>query len=76
MGVTMAANDPRRVDDVLLLDGLTATMKMAELLVDLRHSIGLEVRRNPYYAATLPPNRLAEILPLYAHERLMLGRDD
>ena len=72
----MTANDSRRIDDVLLLDGLPATMKIAELLVDLRRRIGLEVRHNPYYAAILPPNRLAKILTLYGHERLVLGKDD
>jgi len=51
-------------------------MKIAELLVDLRRSIGLEVRHNPYYAAILPPNRLAKILTLYGHERLVLGKYD
>ena len=72
----MTANDSRRIDDVLLLDGLPATMKIAELLVDLRRSIGLEVRRHPYYAAILPPNRLAKILTLSGHERLVLGKYD
>ena len=72
----MTANDSRRIDDVLLLDGLPATMKIAELLVDLRRSIGLEVRHNPDYGAILPPNRLAKILTLSGHERLVLGKYD
>ena len=74
MGVTMAAHGVRRVDDVPLLDGLAATMKMAELMVDLRRSVGLEVSRGTCYTAAPPTERLAELLAFYGHDRLMPGR--
>lgn len=76
MGVTMAAHGVRRVDEVPLLDGLAATMKMAELMVDLRRSVGLEVSRNTCYTAAPPPERLTELLAFYGHDRLMPGRED
>lgn len=76
LGVTMAAHGVRRVDEVPLIDGLAATMKMAELMVDLRRSIGLEVSRNTCYTASPPPERVAELLAFYGHDRLMPGREE
>ncbi len=70
MGVTMATHGVRRVDDVPLLDGLAATMKMAELMVDLRGSVGLEVSRGTCYTAPPPPERLAELLSFYGLDRI------
>lgn len=75
MGVTMAAHGVRRVDDVPLLDGLGATMKMAETMVDLRRSVGLEVSRGTCYTDSPPPERVKELLALYGHDRLAPGRD-
>ena len=59
-----------------LLDGLAATMKMAELMVDLRRTVGLEVSRNTCYTASPRPERLAELLTFYGHDRLMPGREE
>lgn len=76
LGVTMAAHGVRRVDEVPLIDGLAATMKMAELMVDLRRSVGLEVSRGTYYTSSPPAERVTELLAFYGHDKLMPERKE
>ncbi|MBI3965155.1 MAG: hypothetical protein HY329_05935 [Chloroflexi bacterium] len=55
-----------RVDEVPVVDALGAAVKVAELLVDLRHTSGLGVNRRGYYWARPPA-------PFVDHARRMYG---
>jgi allantoin racemase len=65
LGVLLAQNGINRVDDAPIVDGLAATMKMAELQVDLRRSIGIEPSRDGYYTAQPPRDRVEELVHFY-----------
>lgn len=71
LSVLLASNGISRVDDVPLLDGLAATVKMAELLVDLRRHAGVEVSRRTYFTASPPTQRVSELMAFYGLDRLM-----
>lgn len=71
LGVLLASNGISRVDDVPLLDGLAATVKMAELLVDLRRHAGVEVSRRTYFTASPPAERVSELTAFYGLDRLI-----
>ena len=58
-----------RVDDVPVVDALAATVKMAELMVDLRRVAGLRASRKGYFGAAPPRERIAELLRFYGLDR-------
>ncbi len=63
--VLLARNGVHRVDDVPVLDALGATIKMAEMMVDLKRSSGVSPARNSYYTAKPPRERVKELIALY-----------
>jgi Asp/Glu/hydantoin racemase len=53
------------VDGVPIIDALAATIKMAELSVDLRRSTGLKPAKTGYFTAKPPRERTLELLKFY-----------
>jgi len=68
--VLLARNSVSEVDGVPIVDGLAATVKMAEMQVDLRRSIGLRPSRRGHFAEPPPRERLKELLDFYGPGRL------
>ena len=60
-----------RVDDVPVVDGLAATIKMAEMMVDLRKGSGLTASLHGWFNAAPRPERVAEVMRYYGLDRLM-----
>jgi len=59
-----------RVDDVPIVDALAATIKMAEMMVDLRRVGDLRASRHGYFGVAPARERLAEVLRFYGLDRL------
>ena len=71
LSVLMASNGVSRVDDVPVVDGLAATIKMAEMMVDLRKNSGLSVSRHGWHNAAPSPKRIGQVLDFYHLGHLM-----
>jgi len=74
LNVLLAVNGISRVDDVPIVDGLAVTMKMSELLVDLRRTTGLAQSRHGWMGGQPQAARVDEVLSFYGLDRLV-GRD-
>ncbi len=59
-----------RVDDVPVIEGIAATLKTAELLVDMKHQIGTWRSTRGYYQAIPPRERVKELTQLYGISKL------
>lgn len=70
LGVLLATHGVSRIDDVPVLDGLAATMKMAEVMYDLRRVAGVTASRRAYPNTAPPAKRVAEVLAFYGLDRL------
>jgi allantoin racemase len=70
MNLLLAINGINRVDDVPLIDSLACTMKMAELMVDLRRSTGVSHSRQGWFNAAPNPERVAQVAGFYGMDRL------
>jgi Asp/Glu/hydantoin racemase len=71
LNILLAANGVSRVDDVPIVDGLAVTMKMTELFVDLRRSVGLSQSRHGWMGAQPEASRVGEVLAFYGLDRLV-----
>lgn len=71
LNVFLASHGVSHVDGVPIVDGLAVTMKMAELLVDLRRSVGLTQSRHGWYGARPQPARVVELLRFYGMQGLL-----
>ncbi len=58
------------VDGVPLVDSLAATIKCAEMLVDLRRTTGVKQAKRGYFAAQPPRARLKELWKFYGLDRV------
>ncbi len=58
------------VDGVPLVDSVAATIKCAEMLVDLRRTTGVKQAKRGYFAAQPPRARLKELWKLYGLDRV------
>ena len=78
LSVLLASHGISRVDNVPIVDGLAATIKMAEMMVDLRRFSGLSVSRHGWFNAAPTPKRVAEVMKFYNVDHLMRepGHDD
>lgn len=65
LNLFLAVNGVNRVDDCPVLDSIAATIKMAETLVDLRRSSGLEPSRKGYFRSRPPAKRIDELMRFY-----------
>lgn len=70
LNVLLATHGINRVDDVPVVDGLAVTMKMAELFVDLKQTVGLWQTRHGWHGARPDPGRLQEMFAFYGLDRL------
>jgi hypothetical protein len=65
MNVLLATEGVTRVDDALVLDGLGATIKMTEAMVDMKAAIGLGHSRHGFFNAAPRPERVAQVMDFY-----------
>ena len=65
MNVLLATEGVTRVDDALVLDGLGATIKMTEAMVDMKAAIGLGHSRHGFFNAAPRPERIAQVMDFY-----------
>jgi allantoin racemase len=63
--VLLARHGLTEVDGVPIVDALAATIKIAELSVDLRRSTGFMPRKGGYFTAKPPRERVVELLEFY-----------
>jgi allantoin racemase len=70
LNLLMAMNGVNRVDDVPVLDGLSCTMKMTELMVDLHRATGIRHSRHGWFNAVPSKQRVAEVAAFYGVDRL------
>lgn len=70
MNLLLAMNGINRVDDLPLIDNLAGTMKMAELMVDLRRSTGNTRSRQAWFNAQPNRDRVAQVAAFYGVDRL------
>ena len=59
-----------RVDDVPVIDGVAATLKTAEMLVDMKQQLGTWRCTRGYYQAIPPRERVKELSELYGISKL------
>ncbi len=71
--VLLSRNGVAEVDGVPVVDALAATVKVAEMMVDLRRATGLRPCRTGYYEAQPPRERLRELLRFYGIDALRDG---
>ena len=72
--VLLARNNVTEVDGVPVIDSLAATIKMAELSVDLRRTSGFKPAKAGYYGAKPPRERVLELLDFYGIRPRTPGR--
>jgi allantoin racemase len=59
-----------RVDDVPVMDGISATLKSAEVMVDMKRQLGVTRSTRGYYQAMPPRERIKELTQLYGISNL------
>ena len=65
MNVLLAAEGVNRVDDAPVIDCLGVTIKMTEMMVELRASTGLAHSRLGWHNAAPPAARVAQVMDFY-----------
>jgi allantoin racemase len=73
LNVLLASEGVNRVDDVPLIDSLGVTLKMAEMMVDLKESTGLSPSRRGWMNAAPPRERVRQVLDFYGLGRYLTG---
>jgi Asp/Glu/hydantoin racemase len=68
--VLLAKNGISRVDEAPVIDSLAATIKLAEMMVDLGRSSGLKHARRGYFGEMPPRKRVVELLQFYGISQL------
>jgi allantoin racemase len=68
--VLLARHGVSRVDDIPVVDAIGATIKTAEMMVDLRKTCGLSPARTGYFTQKPPRERVRELLDFYGISRL------
>jgi Asp/Glu/hydantoin racemase len=70
MNLLLAINGVNRVDDIPLIDSLACTIKMAEMMVDLRRATGIAHSRQGWFNAAPSQERVAQVGSFYGVDRL------
>jgi allantoin racemase len=70
LNLLMARNGITRVGDVPIIDGLATTMKMAELMVDLRRATGIKHSRHGWFNSVPGQQRLDQVAAFYGVDKL------
>ena len=71
LSVLLAVNGVSRVDSVPVVDGLASTIKMAEMMVDMRKNSGLTVSRHGWHNAAPKAKRIEQVMEFYRIDHLM-----
>ena len=71
LSVLLARHGVSRVDNVPVVDGLAATIKMAEMMVDLKKNSGLTVSRQGWHNAAPTAKRIDQVMEFYRVDHLM-----
>lgn len=71
LSVLLATNGISRVDDIPIVDGLAATIKTAEMMVDMKRNSGLTVSRQGWFNAAPKPERVRQVMKFYGIDNLM-----
>lgn len=70
LSLLLASNGVARVDDVPVIDTLAVTLKMTEMMVDLRRATGLAPSRHGFMNSTPGRERLDQVMAFYGLDRL------
>ena len=70
LNLLLARNGVTRIDDVPIIDGLASTLKMTELMVDLRKSTGIRHSRHGWFNSVPSTERLDQVAAFYGVDRL------
>ncbi len=73
LDVLMATEGVHRVDDVPIIDGLAASLKATEMMVELHQKAGMEPCRKGFYGKPPSRERLDQVLAFYGLDRLRHG---
>ncbi len=71
MNLLMASEGLHRVDEALVMDSLGLTLKMTEMMVELRRSTGLAPSRRGWTGAAPRAQRVQEVMRYYGLGRFM-----
>jgi len=74
LSLLLASEGISRIDDTPLMDSLAVTLKMAEMMVDLRRTTGLSPSRRGWSQAAPPKERVKSVLDFYGFGRFLDGR--
>ena len=74
MNVLLASEGVTRVDGALVMDGLGATIKMTEAMVEMKSAIGLGHSRHGFFNAAPRPERTAAVMKFYLRDAI-IGHD-
>ena len=70
MNMLLACNGITRVDDVPIMDSFAVTLKMAELMVDLKRATGILPSRHGWMNSVPSKERLDQVAAFYGIDRL------
>jgi Asp/Glu/hydantoin racemase len=70
LDILMATEGVNRVDDVPIIDGLAASVKAAEMMVELNQKAGMQPCRRGYYGTPPSRERLDQVLAFYGIDKL------
>lgn len=71
LSVLVASQGIGRVDDIPIVDGLAATIKMAEMMVDMRRNSGITASRHGWFNAGPKMERVKQVMEFYGTDRLL-----
>jgi allantoin racemase len=70
MNLLLAINGVNRVDYIPLIDSLARTLKIAELMVDLRRATGIAHSHHGWFNAAPSAGRVAQVATFHGMDRL------
>ena len=70
LSLLLALNGVTRIDDVPVIDTFAVTLKMTEMMVDLRRLPGLAASRHGFMNSTPGPERLDQVMAFYGLDKL------
>lgn len=76
LSLLLASEGINRIDDVPLMDSLAVTLKMAEMMVDLKASTGLAPSRRGWSNAKPPKDRVKAVLDFYGLGRFLTNENE
>jgi Asp/Glu/hydantoin racemase len=68
--IFLTSNGVHRVDDIPVIDGVAATYRLAEMMVDMKRQFGLSRSRQGQKNWRPPPQRIAEVMEFYGTDKM------